>query len=285
MGYCPPIDLKLGWGDTTTMAETEPWRIKRQKRAEACLAEFLAGNPDYSVDDSQPAGRGGTNFITFGAFRDEPVVYKHFDFLPRKQQEETALRSYRATGLVPKLYPVASEEMLVMERFVGITLTEAEETLAQNQIEQLHYELGRALAHMVSIMPRVSSDGRNDLSAQRGFDYEFYCQACVGALLDHVTEQGAQILERHDVPEKELLEVSLASLRQNREALLSAPSFLQIDDFHSHNIIVEGPRLKGFIDLEMTRHGNEILLLAPAMVMNMKKPMLWTSLRRGYEDY
>ena len=48
---------------------------------------------------------------------------------------------------------------------------------------------------------------------------------------------------------------------------------------------MNGPQLKGFIDLEMTRYGNEILLLAAAMVMTMDEPTLWSSLRRGYEDY
>ena len=267
------------------MAETEPWRIEKQKRAEACLSEFLEVNPDYSVDDSQPACRGGTNFITFGAFRDEPVVYKHFDFLPRKKQEEMALQSYSTTGLVPKLYPVASDAMLVMERFMGTTLTEAEEALPQNQIEQTYHDLGRAVARIVSMTPSASSGDRDDLSANQGFDYEFYCQASVGALLDTVTERCARVFVKHDVPETEVLDASLASLRQNRDAILSQRSFVQIDDFHSHNIIVDGPQLRGFIDLEMTRYGNEVLLLAAAMVMTMDKPTLWSSLRRGYEGY
>ena len=98
------------------MAEKEPWRIQKQARAEGCLAELLKANPDYSVDESQPECRGGTNFITFGAFRDQPVVYKYFDYLPRKKQEEKALLAYEHTGLVPQLYAADTDSMLVMER-------------------------------------------------------------------------------------------------------------------------------------------------------------------------
>jgi len=267
------------------MAEKEPWQIEKQIRAEGCLAEFLKANPDYSVDESQPECRGGTNFITFGAYRDQPVVYKYFDFLPRKKQEEKALLAYEPTGLVPQLYAADTDSMLVMERLLGTTLTEAEETLAQDRIEQTYDELGRAVARMVSMAPGATSGGRDDLSAKPGCDYDFYRRASVAALFDTVIERAAKVFGEHSVPGAGVLEASLESLRRNRDAILSGRSFVQIDDFHSHNIIVDGPELRGFIDLEMTRYGNEILLLSAAMVMTMDKPSLWSSLRRGYEGY
>lgn len=267
------------------MTETEPWRIEKQKRAEACISEFINANPEYLVDDCQPECRGGTNFITFGSFREQPIVYKHFDFLPRKKQEEKVLQLYAITGLVPKLYPVETDSMLVMERLCGSTLTEAEDNLTADRIERAYYQLGQAIARIVDIAPGAMSDGRNDISAKPGFDYEFYCQAGVSTLFDAVIERSAQVFVEHDVPDAEILKKSLTSLQQNRNAILSPRSFVQIDDFHSHNIIVNGPELRGFIDLEMTRYGNEVLLLAAAIVMTMDKPVLWSSLCRGYENY
>jgi hypothetical protein len=259
--------------------------MELQKRAQAALTTFIEANPDYSVDEEQPECRGGTNFITFGTCRGQPVVYKRFDWQPRKWQEKKALQLYAPTGLVPKLFPVESDSMLIMERLRGSTLTEAHATLTQDQIEQVYYQLGQAIAKIVDIAPGAATGGRDDLSTKTESDYEFYCQSSIGTLFDTVTQCADKILAEHDVPNANVLKTSLTALIQNRDAILSYQSFVQIDDFHSHNIIVEGSQLRGFIDLEMTRYGNEVLLLAAAVGMTINNLSLWTALRRGYEDF
>jgi Ser/Thr protein kinase RdoA (MazF antagonist) len=98
-------------------------------------------------------------------------------------------------------------------------------------------------------------------------------------------QRAARVLYDHDVPDADVLEASLASLQQHRDAILSYRSFVQMDDFHSHNIIVDSSQVRGFIDLEMTRYGNEVLLLAAAVVLTLDKPALWASLRKGHEDH
>lgn len=267
------------------MAETEPWRIELQKRAEACMGRFLDANPEYTVDDDQPDCRGGTNFITFGLFKEQPIVFKYYSRAERKEQEKIALELYAPTGLTPKLYAGETDLMLIMERFPGTTLTEAEANLTDHQIEYIYHELGRAVARIIHVAPQYVSLQRHNVTAKPGIDYRFYCQADLRTLFDTVTECALKVLAKQDVPHKDVLDASLSALRHNRNAILAHPAFLQIDDFHSHNIIVDGSRLKGFIDIEMTRFGNEVLLLAAAMVMTAGKPMLWSSLRRGYEDY
>jgi hypothetical protein len=259
--------------------------MELQRRAERVLAEFLKANPEFTVDVEQPECRGGTNFITFGACRGKPVVYKRFDWLPRKRQEEKALRLFEPMGLVPKLYPVESDSMLVMERLMGSTLTEAHDHQSQDILEQTYYQLGRAIARIVEFAPGGKSDGQESLTPPPENGYEHYCRTGVGELFDTVIASAAKVLAEEDVPKAEILKKSLSLLQQNRDAILSYPRFLQMDDFHSHNIIVDGPELRGFIDLEMTRYGNEVLLLAAGMVMTMEKPSRWGALRRGYEDY
>jgi len=82
-----------------------------------------------------------------------------------------------------------------------------------------------------------------------------------------------------------MLGTSLAALRDYRDDILAYPSFVQMDDFHTCNIMADGPELTGFIDLEMTRSGNEALLLAAALAMTTHgRPERWAWIRRGYED-
>lgn len=63
----------------------------------------------------------GTNLVTFGAFEGQPVVLKYYDWKPRRENEETAVRLFAPTALVPKLYPIESDWVLVMERLRGPT--------------------------------------------------------------------------------------------------------------------------------------------------------------------
>jgi aminoglycoside phosphotransferase (APT) family kinase protein len=48
---------------------------------------------------------------------------------------------------------------------------------------------------------------------------------------------------------KTILNTSLSILQKNRDAILAYPTFTQMDDFHTGNIIVDGDKLVGFIDL------------------------------------
>ena len=88
---------------------SEAQNIQPQKRADAALSSLIEENPGYSVDEDQPEWIVGTNFVTFGAVEEQPVAYKYFDWLPRKEQEERALRLFARTELVPKLYMVKAE--------------------------------------------------------------------------------------------------------------------------------------------------------------------------------
>jgi hypothetical protein len=271
------------------IAMPEEWQIQQQKRAETALSRLIEANPGLSVNKDQPDWLFGTNFVTFGMFHNQPVVFKYFDWLPRKKQEEKALRLFSTTGLVPKLYPIESDSILVWELLQGTTLDNIEKQRRQEQLERLYYQLGMAMAKIVEAAPVDSASGRSDLIAKAGSDYEFYCQSNVETLFDLVTEQSAKVFAEKDVPYKTVLKKSLSTLQKNRDAILAYPTFIQMDDFHTGNIIVDGDRLMGFIDLEMTRYGNEVLLLAAALAMTADEEQLegmkrWNWIRRGYED-
>jgi aminoglycoside phosphotransferase len=276
------------------MTETDLWRIELQKRAEAHLAAFLEANPEHSVDREQPECRGGTWFVTFGSFREEPAVFKYYDGHPRKDYEKKALELFGPTGLVPKLYPGETDRMLVMERLPGLTLEEAEKELNPSEQDDLYFHLGEAVAKVVEMKPgrELAHRRENTFRAAEENDFyntpysaldELYRQADTATFFDTTLARAAQVLRDRDVAHREVLNRSIASLQQNRDAILSYTDFVIMDDFHTNNIMAEGTRITGFIDLEMTRPGNEILLLGAALCSMCDRPERWESFRRGYE--
>jgi hypothetical protein len=275
------LNNKLGGGKKAMPAT---WRIELQERAEVFLSRFVQANPGYSVDDDQPECRGGTHFITYGSFHGQPVVFKYFCVPERKEHERTALELFAPTRLVPRLYPIETDLMLVMERLRGSTFHMAEGALRQEQVQHLYYQLGQAMALIAEIAPGSVSGGQPNMTSAPGYDYEFYCKADLPTFFDTVTERSAKVLAKEYVPERTILEKSLSALVDNRDAILSYPSFIQMDDFHTSNIMADGPELTGFIDLEMTRYGNEVLLLGAGLaMMRHGRPERWSWIREGYE--
>jgi len=273
----------------------DAWRKELQARGEAVLAAFVEANPEYSVDDEQPECRGGTHFITFGSFRGEPVVFKYYDGDPRKAHEKTALELFAPTGLVPRLYRDDTDVMLVMERLPGVTVHEAEKILTPAERDELYHRLGAAVAKVVDarpggdvvIQPKTAfraADQHDFYNTPYGALHVVYRQADTTTFFDLTLARAARVLRDRDVPHKETLARSLAALTQHRDAILAYPSFIHMDDFHTNNIMTDGPRITGFIDLEMTRYGNEVLLLGAALSSMRRQPGRWQSFRRGYEE-
>jgi hypothetical protein len=257
---------------------------EQEKRATVSLRQLVLENPGCAIDTEPPQWLFGTNHVTFGALHGYPVAFKHFDWIPRKKQEEWALNIFAPTRLVPRLYPIQSESILVIERLRGSSLYVAEPDLQSDQLEAVYRQLGAAIADIVTMAPGKTPGGCCGMLARPGFDYEFFCQASTDTLFDTVIERSAMILTNHEVPDKALLKASLERLQQCRDAILAFPSFIQLDDFHKNNIMVSGSEVTGFIDLEMTRYGNEVLVLAAALAAFHGLTDQWRWFRRGYEE-
>lgn len=277
------------------MTETDRWRKGLEARAEAALAAFVEANPEYSVDDEQPECRGGTHVVTFGSFRGEPVVFKYYDGDPRKEHEKRALELFAPTGLVPRLYPDDTDVILVMERLPGVPMHEAEKSLTPAEKDELHRRLGAAVAKVVEALPGGDSVFQPETAFRAADQHDFfntpfaalsvlYRQADTATFFGTTLARAARVLRDRDVPHKETLTRSLAALMRDRDAILAYPSFIHMDDFHANNIMTDGAKITGFIDLEMTRSGNEILLLGAALSSMCRRPACWRSFRRGYEE-
>ena len=264
---------------------------RQLERAKAHIVALVKEHPALKLNPdghNEPVFQGGTHRILLGTYEDMPVVFKCFsagkDGPARKAHEKAALELYWPTQLVPRLFPLESEMVLVLERLPGLPMFMAEENLTDAETEALYRQVGGALARIVHTAPGANLSRQDDIQVGAGFDYGFYRNADLPTLYAAVIETSARVLADENIREKATLQSSLTALEKNQAAILAYPSFLQMDDVHTANIMVASAALQGFIDLEMTRCGNEVLLLAAALVMCGERHDQWSWLRAGYEE-
>jgi hypothetical protein len=275
------------------MTTYEDFCTKQRERADAHLAEFLRGNLDCSVDQGHPQWQKGTHLVTFGSYRGRPAVFKYYDGDPRKEHEKRALKLYAPIGLAPEVF-AETDVMLVMQRLPGATMDEVLKDLAPPARDELFFSLGEVVAKVAQAMPGREEASRTDASF-RACDFTdfyktshddllaLYRQASTATFFDTTLARAERVVSERQVPLRATLKDSLGLLRLAQDAILAYPSFVHMDDFHANNIMAEGPRVTGFIDLEMTRSGNEPLLLGIALASLCPRPEAWPAFRRGYE--
>lgn len=223
----------------------------------------------------------------FGHRDGQAIVYKRFGDTDRKRHEKKALQLFAKTGLVPGLLPIETDTILVMERLPGKPFFMCEEDLEPARWADLFRQLGTAMAKIVECAPGASGAtvGHEDISPRQGFfDYRFYSEANLQTYFDTVCGRSLKAFEERPVPDEAALKESICAIRDRREEILSFASFVCMDDFHYNNMIVDGTELQGFIDLEMTHYGNEVLVLAAFLSSVPRRQMdRWTWFREGYE--
>ena len=259
-------------------------------RRELALSEIdtiVQATPNLTLDeDYLPGFPGGTNTALFGHLNGKPIVFKYFHNKDRKDHEEKVLNLFQKTGYVPQLYPIKNDSVLIIERLPGLPFFMAEENVSLEKWEGLFNQLGQALASIVKIAPGsdLAISGKQNLPCEPGFDYKFYCTANLETFFDTVIEISTNVLKTCDLPHQSLLENSLNDLRTNRDAILAYPSFIFLDDFHYSNIIAQDSTLQGFIDLEMSRYSNEVLVLGSVMASVIPSQLeRWSWIKTGYE--
>ncbi|MEZ4707321.1 MAG: hypothetical protein R3A44_08960 [Caldilineaceae bacterium] len=47
-------------------------------QSQVALESFVRQHPQYAIDAVQPEYRGGTNFVTWGQCKQQPVIFKYF---------------------------------------------------------------------------------------------------------------------------------------------------------------------------------------------------------------
>jgi hypothetical protein len=249
---------------------------------------LIEANDGLSLDsDYLPPHPGATNEVVFGHQDSQAIVYKRFGDPNRKHHEKKSLLLFAETGLVPRLLPIETDTILVMERLQGKPFYTCEQELEPAQWADLFRQLGAAMAQIVEFAPgaKDASVGHQNISPQEEFfDYRFYSEANLPTYFDTVCDRSLRAFDERHVPHGAALKESICAIRDRREEILSFASFVCMDDFHYNNMIVDGIELQGFIDLEMTRYGNEVLALAAFLSSVPQRQMdRWTWFREGYE--
>ncbi|HEX2033596.1 MAG TPA: phosphotransferase [Chloroflexota bacterium] len=249
--------------------------------AEAAVAAFVAGRPEYSVDACQPANRGGTNRVIFGARAGEPgeaVVFKYFVTPQRWRHELACLRHFGHTGLVPRVLECVPPRLLVLSRLPGHDLDLA--GLDAAQVGALSREIGAALAVLAGTPLPAQAPGEDGYSVVRDFDpllwgedlravVARYAAACRG-----IQRRVPAYRQPFFAGSLDLLEAQVEGLDRQRRVL-----------FHEDiaNLRVEGARFRGFYDLEMCRLGTEAMQLGVALGLCGPGGLDWGELVAGYQ--
>ncbi len=246
------------------------------------IGQWIIDYPELQLWDKIPR-QGATNQVFYGTRAGEPIVFKFFPRKVRKWQEEHALQALAASGVVPRLYPYPSEEILVMQRLSGQMLYKAEKALTGEAWTKLYRQVGAGLARLVQYAAQPA-DGK--VANPYAIDHHMYAfwASSFEEYFDEILTTAQSALIRHQIHEPVLHE-SVRSLLAARSEVLAYPVFMHVDDVHGANMLVDGDQFQGFIDFEMSRLGNQLYLLGAALQWScLDNPAQWAPLRAGYEE-
>jgi len=246
------------------------------------VQQWITAYPELQLWDDVP-WQGGTNQIFYGACAGAPIVFKFFPRKVRKWQEERALQWLAASGVVPRLYPYPSEEILVMQRLPGQMLWQVEGGLSTAAQTNLYRQVGAGLARLVKYAASpADNEAQNPYAADHHLHH--FWNSSFEAYFDETLATAQAALARHQINHP-ALHASIRNLQAVRNEALAYPVFMHVDDVHGANMLVEGDQLQGFIDFEMSRLGNELYLLGTTLQWAcLEDSVQWQPLRAGYEE-
>ena len=246
------------------------------------VRQLIGDYPELQLWKEQ-AFQSATNRVLYGARDGAPVVFKYFVRKVRKWQEERALHSLAASGVVPVLYAYPSEDILVMQRLPGEMLGYAQERLSTAARIDLYHQVGAGLARLVkyAARPQTRAEWHNPYASA---DWLFrYWSTSFEEYFAETLAISQSALVRHQIT-LPALHQSLYALEAARDAVLAYPIFMHADDIHSANMMAAGDKFHGFVDFEMSRLGNELYLLGAALQWAcLDDAVEWPALRAGYE--
>jgi len=241
----------------------EDWRIELEKQSNAALETFVTKNPKFSVNPTQPAYRGGTNFITFGHYDLKPIVFKYFVRNYRWQNEYFCLRYFAKTGYVPRILAVVPEQLIVMTRLLGQGL--GQEDLSSQSVQQVSYQIGQALAAFAQTpLPEVES-GYSPVSDFKCMEWGTDLREVLKRYL-MLCRAVQEVIPTYQTP---FFTKSLTLVESQIDVISKQPRILFHEDIR--NMIAHRGTFVGFYDLEMCRLGTEAMQLGVAVRLCKKQ--------------
>lgn len=254
------------------------WRESLRLESDAHLAALVATGGDFRLDEEQPDYRGGTHYVTLGRYRDTRAVFKFFVAERRWRNEAACLTHYQGLGLVPRLFHLEPERLIVMESLGGTDVLDptALARLDPAEAEELSREIGAALGRLASVPLPAKTDGVSPLDDFSDWGWNRGVSEVVRSCL-----RIGRLLAREPSPATETLARSLARLEERLPAVEREACILFHEDVS--NLRVAGTRFLAFYDLELCRVGTVSMQLGAALGLCPGTILDWGSLVAGFE--
>jgi len=255
------------------------WRVELAQRSDACIARFMETNPGYTVNAVQPEGRGGTNLITFGSCRGQPVAYKFFVTPGRWANEYFCLNHFARTGLVPKVLDSVENTLMVMTRLPGqdIWIELADGKLGSERVGDLSAQVGKAIGGLAMVPVPPVGTGYSPIRDFREIRWGTDLSETVG----WYQAAGRRARESAEVYRVPFFSESLGFLERELPRLPEWRRVLFHEDIWNQR--VEDGVFRGFYDFEMCRLGTEEMQLGVAVDLCGPGKLAWDRLTEGYE--
>ncbi|MEK7477200.1 MAG: hypothetical protein AAB152_16360 [Candidatus Coatesbacteria bacterium] len=256
------------------------WRAELVIRSDACIARFIEKNPGYAVDAVQPEYRGGTNMVTFGTFRAQPVVFKHYYDSSRWANELFCLNHFAHTGLVPRVLASVENVLIVMARLRGqdIWAALADGKVGPERVGELSAGIGMAIGGLVLVPVPPAGAGYSPVRDFRVIK----CSPDPANTVRWYLAAGRRARESAEVYRVPFFAESLALLERELSRIPGRRWVLFHEDISNQR--VEDGVFRGFYDLEMCRPGTEEMQLGVAVDLCGPGRLDWDRLIAGYEE-
>ncbi len=250
------------------------------EQATARLAQFVDAHSQFSIDDAQPAYRGGTNYITLGHRGGQPILFKSFIRPYRCDHEAFCLRHFAGSGVVPQILATVPQALIVMSRWPDDSADQP--ALDGTQRAELSEQLGRAVATLVQWpMPTAAEQP----AATSEFE-QFAWRTDIDEIARHCVALCRQIQSQLPLYQTDFFTASLDLVEAQIDYVAQQPRLLFHEDIS--NFSVYRGQFQGFYDLEMVRIGTEAMQLG--VVVDLIQPhwhteewLVWPSFLQGYQ--
>lgn len=253
----------------------DDWPTRFTGEALAKVDAYIAAHPGYTRQGVEQPAQGATNRVVFARREGEPVVFKVFCEVERKERECFALRHWQETGLVPELICDADPRMIVTSYLPGVSLPAAREAYGEAVWRQACRSVGQSVGSLVRVP--LGSAERAD------FESRFYDGlGTLGAYLGRIHDLAHSIHRRDSNFNGRFWRESLDLIEDQLSSILAQPRGLYHQD--AGNLHVARGRFVGFFDLEMCRVGGAAMQLASSLGMLQGRREGWVRFRTGWEE-
>jgi len=245
-------------------------------RAFAAAEAFARQNKSFTVRRDAPAfSQGCSHRVVRAWWRGEPVVFKYYAYGNDdcRLREANALRHFTETPCLPRLVDDRLERALIMTEIDGEPLTAYESAGNATTLSSIWRQIGGLIAHMSRI---PLSDGDLDAAHRLAADD----MACAWNAHAAQPDFGTPVFER-----------SLRLQEKHMREGMAMPLCLCDRDLNPGNVLSNGSKLSGVVDLESCRPGTiaeqagiALYAVAAYPFANASPELLWNAFCDGWSE-